>query len=103
MRDRKPIELYLEIVNDDREKKAVLQVSAGRELGFDKSCLKTIEQKRFEPLKAREAKRFYFDVFPRQYANAGDAEITVKVDEYLPGGELVGKSYSKNISVTISD
>ncbi len=101
---KKPIELKIDLTN--RHEKATMvtmQVTASRNLAFDKSGLKASYMARIEKFAPNDKKNFLLDVFPKGYVSAGDYDITIKVLEHFNTYDYVTREYTKNLTVAVTD
>ena len=103
MHKKEPVQLYVELVNKSREdKKLIYELSLGAGISLDKSGIKTHESKKIEPLKAGEKKFYYYQIFPKPIAHAGEAPVTITLTEpYDENYEFVKKRYTKEITLTV--
>ena len=100
LKKREPVQLFIEIRNDQSEEKLVsMELVLPRTLGLDKAGLKWKEYVKIGSLKPSEEKRFYFDIYPKQTTLQGENAIQVHFFEHMKDFKDVERKITKNIDL----
>ncbi len=98
LKDKKPLELKVEIKNEGKEvKKVSLDLLLPYALGFDKACSNRNMQRRIEEMKPGEKVTIVQPVFLSATAGEGAFNGKVRVQEHWHDFGYVLHNYSKDI------
>ncbi|MFH1545684.1 MAG: hypothetical protein ABIE23_06395 [archaeon] len=104
-RDRKPVELAVELVNRyGKEKNLNVEVSLSRGLSFDLGGFKGIEKMRIDGMKPMESKKIYFSIYAKPFIESGEHPIQIKVKEQMEGyadPRYIAKEFTKNMELKV--
>lgn len=99
---REPVQLSVEMKNDSAEQKLIsLEISLPRNLGFDKSGLKTREVIKIGNMIANEEKKLYFDIFPKAATEAMEYPVDIMVLEHYKDYNNVNRRQSKQVTIRV--
>lgn len=101
--DRAPVQMSVEIVNDENERKTVsLYLSLGKELSFEKGGFKTDRVIKIDSLNAGSSKKYYFEIWAKPHTEEGDQTIKLTLlEHYKDDYSTVKKETERDLSLTV--
>jgi len=101
---REPITLSVELSNSGSDTEIVtMNLNLGDQFSLEKTGYKNIAIKKMPEFKAGDSKKFYFDIWPKQMARAGEQGIKLAVTEHYNSFEYVKRTYDKVLRVSVEE
>ena len=104
MSRREPVQLYVEVSNDEAENKMVsLYINLSRDISFEKGGFKTDTMERISVLTPGETKRFYYELYPKPHLNYGEHPVTVTLLDHYNSFDNVKNEKVRNMSLRVEE
>ncbi len=104
MSRREPVQLYVEVSNDESEDKMVsLYINLSKDISFEKGGFKTDNVERMSVLAPGEKKRFYYELYPKPHLNYGEHPVRVTLLDHYNSFDNVKNEKIKNMTLVVEE
>jgi hypothetical protein len=101
---REPIMLSVEVLNSGTETEIVsVDLNLGQHFSLEKGGFKAAESFKMPDFTPGSKKKFYFEIWPKQSARAGNQPIKLLVTEHYQSFNYVKKNYDRALSISVED
>jgi len=101
---REPVTLSVELTNNGSEPEIVsFELDLGGQFSFEKTGFKGEAVVRIPEFKAGESKKFYYDLWPKQMARAGEQSIRATITEHYRGFNYVKRKHDKSLKIAVEE
>ncbi|MEW6295076.1 MAG: hypothetical protein AB1467_02130 [Candidatus Diapherotrites archaeon] len=102
LKEKEPLELTIEIRNDDVKPKLVsFELELPETVAIDKSGMTRIVQKNLDRMSPGETKKFLYSIYPSKKVDTGHWGGKLTVSEHYQDYNYILNNYSKDILVRI--
>jgi len=100
--DKKPVQLGVELLNrGDRAMMLTMDLAVAKQLSLDKSGIVTSRTQKIDKFLPLERKQFYFDIYPKRVASAGEQAVLFRVMEHYRDWKFVEKTHTKRMGLRV--
>jgi len=101
---REPVVLSVEIRNAGNEPEIVsLDLNLGGAFSLERSGFKNTATEKIPEFKPGESKKYYYDLFAKQAARAGEYGMKLTVTEHYKGFNYVKRKHDKTLRLVVED
>jgi len=104
LKDKKPITLRVELVNDEKETKLLsFKLAVAGDLSVEKTTIANVIEKRLGEFAPGQQKLMYFEIYPKVATRAREYPARLTIYEHYNDYEFVNREYKKDFVVKVSD